>query len=150
MSFSLACWSSRNVLDLYVDGRLAPRAAGRVEAHLAACAACRREAEALKPIRLPAGSVSAPAGLADAILKQLEAGAEPARTAAPAWRLAPSQAAALVYLALLAAGNAGPGYVSQGLLAAKTDLGDSSPPTSLRPNIETSIRPSFRVPEGRR
>lgn len=117
MSFldRVACWSSRNVLDLHVDGRLTPKASARVDAHLEACASCRADLQALKPAGLSAGAVQVPPGLAEAILRQLEAGAAPAPSPAPVLRLAPAQAAALVYLAVLAAGSAAPGPVSQGL-----------------------------------
>ena len=111
----IACWSSRNVLDLHVDGRLTPKATARVDAHLALCAGCRREADALRPVPVKGGAIAVPPGLAEAILRQLEAGAEPASAPSPALRLAPAQAVALVYLAVLAAGNAAPGPVSQGL-----------------------------------
>lgn len=111
----IACWSARNVLDLHVDGRLTARAAARVDAHLKACAGCRAAAEELRPIALKGSAVELPPGLAESILRRLEAEAEPAALPAPAWRLAPAQAAALVYLLALAAGNAAPGVPSQGL-----------------------------------
>lgn len=109
------CWSARNVLDLHVDGRLTAGAAARVEAHLKACAGCRAAADELRPVPLKAGAVEVPPGLADSILRRLETEAEPAALPSPTWRLAPAQAAALVYLLTLAAGNAAPGTPSQGL-----------------------------------
>ena len=113
----LECWSCRNVLDLHVDGRLTASASAKVARHLKACAECRAEETALRPVKLPAkaSAVDLPPGLADAILKAWEEGAEPAPEATPAFRLAPAQAAALVYLALLAGGSAAPGESSRGL-----------------------------------
>ncbi|MBI4423899.1 MAG: zf-HC2 domain-containing protein [Elusimicrobia bacterium] len=110
----VACWSSRNVLDLYIDRRLTPRARARVAAHLEGCEACRREARALAPVRSAKAGLRPPPGLAEAILAQLESGAEPAAAPAGSLRLAPAQAAALVYLGLLAANHAAPGLPSQG------------------------------------
>lgn len=113
----LACWSCRNVLDLHVDGRLTASAAAKVSAHLAGCAECRAEEKALRPALIPAKAVSVdlPPGLADAIFERWEAGEEAAPEAMPALRLAPAQAAALVYLAMLAGGSSTPGETSRGL-----------------------------------
>ena len=110
----MACWSSRNVLDLYVDGRLTAAQTARVREHLHGCAECAREERALRPVKLDL-PVEVPAGLVESILKKFEEGAEPRAFARPAWRLQPAQAAAFVYLALLASGNLAPGAVSQGL-----------------------------------
>ena len=115
MSFSkMACWASRNVLDLYVDGRLSAGQARRVREHLSRCPDCAREEKALKPMKLEL-PVNVPAGLASAILKKLEEGAEPRALPRAAWQLKPAQAAAFAYLALLAGGNLAPGATSQGL-----------------------------------
>jgi len=116
MSFArrMECWTSRNLLDLYVDERLTAGRAGRVREHLKACAGCSAEEKALRPVRL-GGTVDVPAGLAAAILKEFEAGTEPRAVAAPAWRLQPAQMAALAYLAIAAGGNLGPGLTSEGL-----------------------------------
>lgn len=110
----LACWSARNVLDLHVDGRLTPGMSAKVESHVKACAGCRKVAGELRPMTFDS-EVAVPPGLAEAILQDLERGAEPDEAPAPAWRLAPAQAAAVVYLGLLAAGNAAPGAASQGI-----------------------------------
>ncbi len=117
MTGILACWSCRNVLDLHVDGRLTVSAAKKVAGHLASCSECRAEEEALRPVTIAAkaSSVELPPGLADAIFKKWEEGEEPAAVAAPAFRFAPAQAAALVYLAVLAGGSAAPGDSSRGL-----------------------------------
>ena len=109
----MACWSIRNVLDLYVDARLSPSALKRAGGHLAACEDCRRVERSLRPVRVTKGSIAPPPGLADAIVKQFESQAEP-RPLIYSLRLAPSQAAALVYLGLLAAGHALPGTLHQG------------------------------------
>ena len=117
------CWGVRNILDLYVDGRLSAARETQVRAHLDDCAACRLQAKPMLGIRAllkRSGGPQVPAGLAEAILKRLEAEPESAAAEAAepwAWRLSPAQAAAMVYLALLAAGNAGPGLPSQALLA---------------------------------
>lgn len=112
----LRCWSVRNVLDLYVDGRLTERAAARVAAHLEECANCRAEADALKPVSADlAEKVEVPEGLAEAILEKL--GTEERPAPAPALRelisLEPAQALALVYLTALIGGHALPGVPSQ-------------------------------------
>lgn len=110
----MACWTSRNVLDLYVDGRLTAAQSARVREHLKDCAECAREEKVLRPVKFEV-PVEVPAGLVDSILKKLEEGAEPRAVLRPAWRLQPAQAAAFVYLALLAGGNLAPGIASQGL-----------------------------------
>ncbi|MBI5200928.1 MAG: hypothetical protein HY925_05025 [Elusimicrobia bacterium] len=116
MSF-WACWSCRNVLDLHVDGRLTAKATENVARHLVDCAECRAEADALRPVPMSMkdSDIEVPPGLAEAIFKKWEDGAEPERLAAPAFRFAPAQAAALVYLAVLAGGSATSGDVSRGL-----------------------------------
>lgn len=117
---SFACWGARVLLDLYADGRLSPARSAQVEAHLEACGDCARLARpdaALRGLLKSLARPQAPAGLAASILKKHEQGAEaPQAWSAP--RLRPAQAAALVYLALLAAGQAVPGPESQSLLPA--------------------------------
>lgn len=116
----LRCWSVRNVLDLYVDGRLTEAAAARVASHLKTCSACRAEEAELRPV--PAGKkLQAPEGLAESILEKLAEGSAPKEPAPPLWeglRLSPAQAAALVYIAVLAGGHALPGVYSQAHAAA--------------------------------
>lgn len=46
----MTCTHASRQIQLYVDGRLAPRALAPLEAHLAGCAACRAELEALEMI----------------------------------------------------------------------------------------------------
>jgi hypothetical protein len=46
----MTCEEARETLDDVVDEALAPEAAARVEAHLAACATCRAEVEGLRAI----------------------------------------------------------------------------------------------------
>ncbi len=41
------CHAARSVLDLHAEGRLTPRRAKSIEAHLASCADCRRAAAPL-------------------------------------------------------------------------------------------------------
>lgn len=114
LSERLACWSARNVLDLHVDGRLTASMSAKVESHLKACAGCLALVDELRPVKFDS-EVAVPRGLAEAILQDLEQGTEADEAVAPAWRLAPAQAAAVVYLGLLAAGNAAPGTASQGI-----------------------------------
>ena len=52
----LRVWSARNVLDLYVDGRLTEAAAARVAACLERHPELKREADALRPVRVAARS----------------------------------------------------------------------------------------------
>jgi anti-sigma factor RsiW len=56
------CHSLRNVLDLRAEGRLSPRRARAVEAHLASCADCRALAA---PPASPAPAAPAPRALKD-------------------------------------------------------------------------------------
>ena len=110
----IRCWSVKNVLDLYVDGRLTDEAAARVRTHLKDCPSCRREAEALAPADIPSSEVRVPEGLVDSIMDRLE---EESRVpAASPWaelRLTPAQAAAMVYLLLMTGAHALPGVPSQ-------------------------------------
>ncbi|MBI3298730.1 MAG: zf-HC2 domain-containing protein [Elusimicrobia bacterium] len=107
----LRCWETRNLLDLFVDGRLTRDQGHRVEDHLAACPACALELEGLKPLPLSAGAPPAmPAGLAAAILKEFEGGAAPEL---PSWRLSPAQAAGLAAAALLLLAQTVPGPVTR-------------------------------------
>jgi anti-sigma factor RsiW len=48
----MTCARSQRYLQLYVDGRLAPDYLSSLEAHLAECAACRRELHMLETIAL--------------------------------------------------------------------------------------------------
>jgi len=107
------CWSTRNLLDLYADGRLTEGAAARIAAHLKACETCRLEAEAHRALPAEfAEKVEVPAGLAEAILKKVEAGESAApRLEMP--RLEPAQALAALYLAVVVGGHALPGTPSQ-------------------------------------
>lgn len=108
MMARLRCWGTRNLLDLFVDGRLAHDQEHCVDAHLEACADCRAEAEALKPLPLLASAPPAvPPGLAASILKRL-AQEEEAPTI-PLWHLTPAQAAGLAVAALLVISHAMPG-----------------------------------------
>ena len=117
MSTTLLCWKTRNILDLFIDGRLAHDQEDAVAEHLTSCVSCREEADVLRPLPLlKSARPAAPAGLAAAILKKLEEGTAP--DLAPAWRLSPAHAAGLAVLALLLLAHAKPGPVSQGLKAA--------------------------------
>jgi len=112
MSF-FRCWSVRNILDLYIDGRLTPNAALRVKTHLASCEACREEREALAPAAMPEGGrVPVPDGLMASILEKLEQGEAPAAAPAgigDALHLSPAQALSLAYCAILLSAHALPG-----------------------------------------
>lgn len=126
MMASIRCWSVKNILDLYLDGRLCAGAAARVAGHLETCAACREAVSELGgvPTLLKAEEkVSVPEGLEAAIIARLaaEAGAADEDESLGAglaglweyWRLSPAQAAAIVYLVVLAGSHALPGTVSQ-------------------------------------
>ena len=116
MTTTSRCWKTRNVLDLFVDGRLAHDQEDAVAGHLGSCAECRDEADAMRPLPfLKSVRPAAPAGLAAAILKKFEEGTEP--DSAPAWRLSAAHAAGLAVLALLLLAHARPGPPSQGLKA---------------------------------
>jgi len=54
------CHATRAVLDLHAEGRLTPRRARAVDAHLASCADCRAQSPvAAKPAKGPAGDFKA-------------------------------------------------------------------------------------------
>lgn len=115
----LRCWSARAVLDLFVDDRLEPSRAEAVAAHLAACAACRAEADALRPPVLFKGPAPAvPKGLVESILKEYE---RPAEADAPAWRPSPAFAAAAAAAALLLVSQAAPGPTTRGAAKASAE-----------------------------
>jgi anti-sigma factor RsiW len=118
---AFACWGVKNILDLYAEGRLSAAREAQVRAHLESCPACRAEARpllALRGLLARAKQVpEAPAGLAEAILKGLEAPAPAEAWTGWDWKLQPAQSAALLYLALLGAGNAAPGLSSQAFAA---------------------------------
>jgi predicted anti-sigma-YlaC factor YlaD len=110
----MACWSVKNVLDLYVDSRLTPATKSRVEAHLSSCASCRDAAQALAPLKFSKCKIAPPPGLAASILRQHQNRGQVPDQAAFKWNLSPAQAAAFVYLAILTAGNIFPGPSHQG------------------------------------
>ena len=112
MTHGMRCWETRNLLDLFVDGRLTHAQGHRVDEHLAACADCKTELEALKPLPLSAGAVPAvPAGLAASILRTLAEESE--APVAQVWRLSPAQAAGLAAAALLVLAQALPGPLTR-------------------------------------
>lgn len=97
----MSCTRTREMLDDHVDGALAPDDARAVEAHLAGCAACRAEAEALADLvrglaELPA-EIEPPAAIRRAIDLRLDAAPAGRRTAVAPWL------AAAAVLALAAA-----------------------------------------------
>lgn len=113
------CWGTRAVLDLFVDDRLGEPQAGRVAVHLAACAACRAEADELAPLpSLKTAAPPVPAGLMESILKKH---AEEAEAPAPSWRPSPAFAAAAAAAALLLVAQGVPGPTTRG--AAKPPVG---------------------------
>ena len=101
------CWSVRNVLDLYMDGRLGPLWNAWIGRHVDACGPCRQALATLGPFTAPAGPVAVPDGLAASILARLEAERAAdvlAPSSAPLWTalsLGPAQALALAFLALV-------------------------------------------------
>lgn len=117
-----SCWRTRVLLDLFVDDRLDEAQAGRVAGHIATCAPCRTEADALSPIpSLKGDAPPVPAGLTAAILKKY---AEEVEAPALGWRPSPAFAAAAAAAALLLVSQAVPGPTTRG--AAK-------PPAEARP-----------------
>ncbi|MBI5595129.1 MAG: zf-HC2 domain-containing protein [Elusimicrobia bacterium] len=120
MTDRFRCWSTENILDLFVDGRLAAAQEARVGRHLEACPSCRARAEELQPLAFKAAApAQAPAGLADAILRRFnERSTAPA---APVWRLTPAQAVGLAALALLALSHGVPGPTTAALKPAAVE-----------------------------
>ncbi|MBI2362773.1 MAG: zf-HC2 domain-containing protein, partial [Elusimicrobia bacterium] len=59
MTERFRCWSTRNILDLFVDGRLAAAQEARVGRHLESCPACRAQADELKPLAFAAAAAPA-------------------------------------------------------------------------------------------
>lgn len=118
MTGLFACWAARAVLDLFVDDRLEEGRAGRVAAHLAACAACRAEADGLRPpVRFKGPAPAVPKGLVESILKEYAAEAEapaPSWRPEPGWRPSPAFAAAAAAAALLLVSQGVPGPVTRG------------------------------------
>lgn len=112
MTGKFRCWGTRVLLDLFVDDRLTEAQAGRVAEHLAACAACRAEADALSPLpALKGAPPPVPAGLMESILKKH---AEEAEAPAPSWRPSPAFAAAAAAAALLLVSQGVPGPTTRG------------------------------------
>lgn len=54
------CHATRAVLDLHAEGRLTPRRARAVDAHLASCAGCRAQSPVpAQPAKAPSGDLKA-------------------------------------------------------------------------------------------
>lgn len=106
------CCQRKNQLSPYLDGRLPPAAARRLEAHLEECARCRAEWEELRALKaLLAGSAPPPAppGLWDVVYAGLREHVDRRPAPRPAaawtgwlWRRAPVMTAGLAILALAA------------------------------------------------
>jgi anti-sigma factor RsiW len=112
MTGKFRCWGTRVLLDLFVDDRLGEAQAGRVAGHLAACAACRAEADALSPLpALKGAPPPVPAGLMESILRKH---AEAEEAPAPVWRPSPAFAAAAAATALLLVSQGVPGPTTRG------------------------------------
>jgi anti-sigma factor RsiW len=108
------CWSVRNILDLYVDGRLSLRAKHKIDSHLKKCPDCREEREVLSPV-VSRTKTAVPKDLTQSILKKLEekySTSENAFPAAEILRLSPTQAAGLAYCLLVFSAHALVGGVS--------------------------------------
>jgi len=124
----IRCWSVQNLLDLYVDGRLAAPQAAKVKAHIESCEDCKAEAEELMPLdRSIFEEIKTPEGLKASILEAYEKDQSPA-PAVP-WTLQPAQGLALLYCALLTGLNARP--------APHSAKGLSPVPTSAHTAVET-------------
>lgn len=94
------CEHCQAVIDDYVDGTLDAADRGRVEAHLASCAACRGLADDIRAIRRAAGTLERhqpPARVWTRLAASLEA---ERRTSAGLWRGAPLALAATLLLAV--------------------------------------------------
>ena len=113
------CWSIRNLLDLYIDHRLAAAWMDRIQAHLGACRTCRAEAQGLEGVVTllrKSAPVRLPEGLAASIRKGLRSPqpvTQPALRAWDLWRPTPAQVTALAYGLLLALGHTLPGAPTQ-------------------------------------
>jgi anti-sigma factor RsiW len=120
------CHSVRNALDLRAEGRLSPRRAARVEAHLASCQPCRSQASLFeRTAAAPAGG-GAPEDLKKRLLAAARNASKPdaERTGTPL-ALWPSEApaialaaAALILVGLLVTAAGVPSQSSAGDLAA--------------------------------
>jgi len=112
----MTCARIRRLLPLHAGGDLTPRRAARVEAHLDACADCRRELESLRAARArvrEAAAAEKVPGWSEAEWKALMVRATAARVerplptaaARPRWALAAGTVGiALVVVALLVTG----------------------------------------------
>jgi anti-sigma factor RsiW len=114
----LLCWNVKNILDLYLDKRLTAGAASRVAAHLKDCESCAAEAEDLGGVSRFLGQdadIAIPAGLEQAILKnlELEEDEQPVQISPP--RLTPAKVFAVLYLMLIAGSHALPGDTTRGV-----------------------------------
>ncbi|TBR26452.1 zf-HC2 domain-containing protein [bacterium] len=110
-----SCWRTRVLLDLFVDDRLDEAQAGRVAEHIAACAGCRAEADALSPVAsLKGPTPPVPAGLVAAILKAHEESRAETMAGLESWRPSPAFAAAAAAAALLLVSQAVPGPTTRG------------------------------------
>jgi anti-sigma factor RsiW len=116
----MTCKKTAYWLQFYIDGRLDPSRHTRVERHLAACPACRRELALLERVRTVAGEsdlIAEPADLTQRVLDRVAA-YEAQRAAhaqdwlagaaarAANWRTVALALIVLVGLALLQPGNA--------------------------------------------
>lgn len=109
------CETIDPLLSLYADGMVSPEEAGRVEAHLSGCAACReslawtratRFALASRPVALPPADLRA--RIAEAIAASSDAPVPATFTTRRAFALRPALAAAASFVML--------GFLSYGLL----------------------------------
>lgn len=115
----MTCKKITYLLQLYVDGRLAPAQLARVEHHLAGCAPCRAELALLECIRDSSREcelIAEPADLTQRVLDRVAA-YEAHRAAteellpgvagfAASWRKVAVAVVALILLALVPSGNA--------------------------------------------
>jgi anti-sigma factor RsiW len=158
----MRCVRVDSLIDVYVDGRLTPRDAAKLEAHLLSCARCSRRAEAARALAKSLAlepKAKAPEGFLDAVMARVyrealwsPSGAEtPARSApegafAPAWagRARPSVVPAVIYrrlglsfvlsAAVLAASLLIPSIAYPSLIRA--DMGLSSAGVSMEKVID--------------
>lgn len=114
----MTCAIVKGLLDLFLEGRLAPLQAGWVEAHLAACGRCEEESARLGTLRHELRALP-PRCAPEALKASLRAALSRTETSesapAPDWQLPPLAltVGAAAFVASIAVSVAGPGPQSQ-------------------------------------
>lgn len=117
----------------FVDGRLSPGGAARVRAHLATCAACAAEVEALRDLRRRLAGLAEPlpADFGERLQRRLRA-ARPEPRPRPWWVAGPVLAAAMA------------GFVGAAVLATPVRLPAAARPASIH---ATAFHPVMAAPQ---